>query len=321
MGISVIIPVYNVERYIERCIKSILNQTYQDFEIVLVDDKGTDQSMKIVEKYSQKDDRFVVVNNLENMGSMWARMIGYKNAKGQYFVFCDSDDFLPSNALEILYKEIIFSKAEIVIGNIQYVLNEENKRNILKNKLSFGADSEAVYKSLLVGELSHSLCAKIYDRVLFDKYEYETFKNQTHGEDGMLFYQLISNLKRVTLINDVVYYYYINEESATRSKITDEKLQKISFSSDYIFNYVSNIQPKLNHFLIHRKIITLTTLLNAGVSKQKIQYYSKTLDVNYLLKFDTLSRFYNGIDFVLIYLFLNSRMLRKIKRLVLSVKK
>ena len=87
MKISVIIPVYNVERYIARCLDSILAQSFRDFEVVIVDDCGTDNSMMIVEQYASKDDRFVVRHNKQNMGLMWTRREGYLNARGEYFVF------------------------------------------------------------------------------------------------------------------------------------------------------------------------------------------------------------------------------------------
>ena len=156
MKISVIIPVYNVEQYIARCLDSILAQSFQDFEIVIVDDCGTDNSMIIVEQYISKDDRFVVCHNKQNMGPMWARREGYLNARGEYFVFCDSDDYLLPDSLELLHEAISSTQADIVASSyVRHTFREKDV--VLYNKLSHGEDSISVYKSLLSGEISHSL--------------------------------------------------------------------------------------------------------------------------------------------------------------------
>src|SRR5690606_5062403 len=104
--ISIIIPVYKVEKYISRCLDSILNQTFQDFEIILINDASPDNSIKIAESYADKDSRIGIIHNEENSGAGWSRKVGYTNAKGEYITFCDPDDYLPKNALELLYNGI-----------------------------------------------------------------------------------------------------------------------------------------------------------------------------------------------------------------------
>lgn len=101
--ISVIIPVYNVEDYLHDCINSILNQTFQDFEIICVDDCSTDSSLKILEDFSKKDDRVKIVRNKLNSSLGYSRNNGLKHAAGKYVLFLDSDDWLDLNTLEILY--------------------------------------------------------------------------------------------------------------------------------------------------------------------------------------------------------------------------
>ena len=123
MKVSVLIPVYNVEKYIARCLDSVLAQTFQDFEIIVVDDCGTDDTMHIVDEYAQKDHRIKIIHHDKNHGPMVARQTAYINASGKYIIFLDSDDFLQPNAIETLYKRILESKADIVCTEYQVVNN------------------------------------------------------------------------------------------------------------------------------------------------------------------------------------------------------
>ncbi|MCC8035847.1 MAG: glycosyltransferase [Rikenellaceae bacterium] len=319
MQISVIIPVYNVEKYIERCIQSILKQSFQDFEIIVVNDHTPDGSMDIVKKYARKDRRFTLIDNPRNMGLMWTRMVGYRNAKGRYFVFCDSDDFLPENALEILHGAITTSGASIVVGGIR-TISDNRELRLIKNKLSYGTDSDAIYKSLMTLELMHSLCGKIFDRKLFDNKEFDTFEGLTNGEDGVLFYQLIENIDRIELIDDVVYYYYVNTASATRSRITDNALNKMLFSSDYISGYINKNKPSLAVYLERREIERLLGLLLCGVSKKRIKENTETLDPDRLCSYNCLSNHFNGITIWVYYILLNSSPSRSVYRLLKKIK-
>ncbi len=111
--ISVIIPVYNVENYLRECVDSVLNQTFSDYEIILVDDGSTDISGKICDKYAVKDDRVNVIHK-KNGGLSNARNVGLKKAVGEYIYFLDSDDYIKTDALEKLYNTAISEKADVV---------------------------------------------------------------------------------------------------------------------------------------------------------------------------------------------------------------
>ena len=118
--ISVIVPVYNVEKYLEKCIDSIINQTYQNLEIILVDDGSTDGSGKICDEYSRKDNRIKVIHK-ENGGLSDARNIGIKNANGGLIGFIDSDDYITENMFEVLQKDLRKYNADISSCDIQNV--------------------------------------------------------------------------------------------------------------------------------------------------------------------------------------------------------
>ena len=112
MKISVIVPVYNVEKYLTKCVDSIMNQTYKDLEIILVDDGSTDNSGKICDEYVKKDKRFKVIHK-KNGGLSDARNVGIKNSTGEYLSFIDSDDYIDNDMIECLYNACIKNNADI----------------------------------------------------------------------------------------------------------------------------------------------------------------------------------------------------------------
>jgi glycosyltransferase involved in cell wall biosynthesis len=215
MKVAICIPVYNVEKYIRRCLESIVNQTYKDLEIIVVNDCTPDNSMAIVERFAHEDDRIRIIKHEHNKGLMWARRTGYMAASGDYITFCDSDDYLPENAIELLYEEAIKTEADIVSGTLLYML-ANGKTVKWNNELNYGNDKESALKSLLLGELRHNLCSKLFKRELLQGYKYQTFEHFTNGEDGCLFYQLIQNTNKIVQIDDITYHYLQNEESSSQ---------------------------------------------------------------------------------------------------------
>ena len=122
---SVVVPCYNVERYLQLCIESLSKQTLSDIEIILVDDGSPDNSGKICDEWAEKDDRIKVIHKA-NGGVSAARNDGMEIASGEYIIFCDSDDWLPENALESLYNEGVRTNADVVIGNVYQSLDGKN---------------------------------------------------------------------------------------------------------------------------------------------------------------------------------------------------
>ena len=144
--ISVILPCYNSEKYIEKCIESILNQTYQNIEIIIIDDGSTDHTLKILEKYKKENDKISIIKK-KNTGVSDSRNIGIKEAKGKYIMFVDSDDFLELDAIEKLYLNIKKYKANIVRGRY--------KRIRLKEQ--FIEDEISVYNGKGINEIIYNI--------------------------------------------------------------------------------------------------------------------------------------------------------------------
>lgn len=239
-NISVIIPVYKTENVIGRCLDSLLSQTFQDFEIVIVNDCTPDNAMRIVEKYTQKRSNFKIVQHSENQGLMVARRNGYLNASGEYYVFLDSDDTLTEDALEILYQEVTSNDADIIISGYRLVWPDD--KVIEKLPLCTGEfTATETFHNLLQGKLTHNLAFCIFKAELFN-HDYLTLPNQTNGEDLILFYQLVANCKKIKSIPRVTYNYFQDTVSSTRSVFDKDRIRQVINVQYFKISFLSKLK-------------------------------------------------------------------------------
>ena len=220
--ISVIVPVYNVEKYVGRCIDSILNQTFTDFELILVNDGSTDNSGVLCDKYAKSDDRIKVIHK-ENGGLSDARNCGIDESLGEYLSFIDSDDWVENNFLKTLYDNAIKHKAEIVIVNLHKVLDDKHEQSVPINEMCCSGREALNY---LYGEQS------IYTNVAWNKlYKKSLFKNirypvgRTH-EDGFTTYMLLDLCNNVYFSNYDAYCYYQRSDSIMNSMFTQNRIDE-----------------------------------------------------------------------------------------------
>ncbi len=216
--ISVIVPVYNVEKYINKCVDSIINQTYKNIEIILIDDGSTDKSCVICDEYIKKDNRIKVIHQ-ENSGLSEARNTGIKIANGKYLAFVDGDDYILEGMLEYLYNLINETNSEISVCNFFRYWNEDkkiidydisSKRIVLKK--------EQALKEILKNDLLKSFAwNKLYKKSLFENVRYP--KNMKM-EDVATTYKLISNSEKIVIGKDAKYYYVQREGSILATKST-----------------------------------------------------------------------------------------------------
>ena len=174
-----------------------------------------------------------------NSGLAAVRRQAIQLATGDYITFCDSDDIMPSDAVEELYKGAIDSGADIVSGDMEWIYEDGSTKRSYTS-LPYGSDAESIYRALLTKKYTHTLCSKMFQRSLLQDYEYITLINHTNGEDGMLFYQLLQHAKKAVHINEVVYDYYQNAQSSTHLRINDSALSLLV----NFYNYVVGIPYK-----------------------------------------------------------------------------
>lgn len=229
--ISVLVPVYKVEPYLQRCIDSVLNQDFTDWELILVDDGSPDRCPEICDRNATEHPDKIKVVHKENGGLITARKAGVQVARGEYYVFWDSDDTVPFNALTILYNAITSNNEYDVVRATGKRVSIDGKESELE-PYSFrkgeiiGTDAY-LYKQF-VGDLPPYLWNAIYKAALFDDSVYEaSIKSGIKtGEDWVTNLLVGTKIKRALVIEDVVYYYYYNPASIMGSTIYSNEYQE-----------------------------------------------------------------------------------------------
>ncbi len=234
-AISIIVPVYNVEKYLSRCIDSILAQTFREFELILVDDGSTDNSAEICDKYATKDSRIKVIHK-ENSGQSSARNSGLEIATGKYIGFVDSDDWISTDCLEYLYTLIEKSKADAVSAD--FVFAYENK------SVSFQKDKNPKEKTVdsteeilcyylkqdkMHGKNDFAVWGKLFKRELFYELRFPAGKIY---EDNIINFKLLQKCSRYVKSTKEIYAYFQRDISTTKSILAQKHLALIDVSNE-----------------------------------------------------------------------------------------
>lgn len=242
--ISIILPIYNAEKYLEDCIKSVLNQTHKNLEIILVNDGSTDNSKEICEKYKRLDNRIKVIN-VENGGASKARNEGLKIATGKYIMFLDADDFFEPTACEVLYNKIEKEDAEFVVGNYRYVDHDGTPWSKVvfdqaKYK-NFKLSIKDYNKSFYV--MNSAVWNKIYRKSFIDELQL-TFVDDVPAEDAIFVTYCFLHSKSVYYIQDVVCNYrQRNDHSSFSNNCSKKYFEGINKSYKIIYeNFKKNNQ-------------------------------------------------------------------------------
>ena len=202
--VSVIMPVYNVERFLKKSLTSILNQTYNNLEIILVDDGSPDNSGKICDKFAEKDERIVVIHK-KNGGVSSARNEGLKVAKGKYVTFADSDDWLADNAVELMVKKIESDDSDFCMGSYVMIGATRNSEASIKDDCTFSVN-QSEKLTHYIQKLRSPWC-KLFKKEIIKEHGIEFPLGITYGEDAIFVWRYASHCKRFSVIKDVVYYY------------------------------------------------------------------------------------------------------------------
>ena len=234
--ISVIVPVYNVEKYLKECLNSILNQTFSNIEIICVNDGSTDSSRKILEEYKRQDCRIKIVDK-ENGGLSSARNAGLKVAEGEFISFIDSDDWIDTRMLEKLYKSMTEYNTDITICAVhQYdeqkqAIDDSNKYytlgffdNSFDNRAFNYKDTKPFIMDVCVMAWN-----KLYRKSLIDKYKAQ-FPDGLIFEDGPFFFSIFFKTNRVSIVRDFLYYYRINRKGSIVQKAGKKYLDIIDIA-------------------------------------------------------------------------------------------
>lgn len=224
--ISIIVPVYKVEKYIARCIESIQRQTLAEWELILIDDCSPDNSLGIIQEYASKDDRIIYRRQEQNHGPMLARRWGDELASGEYITYCDGDDTLPDNALLTLYDRALKNDADVAIGQFSVIQINGERKEVASRKSKTGS-GEDFLKSLLRREVTQTLCGKLFRAEVIKGHDYKVIDHMTNAEDAYMLYQMIPFIHKVVHFSEVVYNYCQNAASSSQRRYSENALENI----------------------------------------------------------------------------------------------
>ena len=268
--VSIIIPVYNCEKYIKKCIESLLNQTYKDIEIVIVNDGSIDNSLQICKEYEQLSN--IRIYSKQNGGVSSARNYGIEKASGKYIIFIDSDDYIDIECVEKLVKNNVFNSL-ICLNYCKYINNK-------KIVTSYGQYNRSEFISgVLKGNIHGGICGILFEKEKIGSIRFDN--NTFFMEDTIFLFNYINRVDRIKFVDNNCFYYYVeNVSSITKSKgHSIAKISSICYSLkniDEMFNYDY-------HELIQNKLVILVEkeMRNCKNTKDMNEIYNLTSVLEY----------------------------------------
>lgn len=251
-GISVIVPVYKAEKYLHRCVDSILAQTFTNFELILVDDGSPDGSGTLCDEYAQKDRRVKVLHK-ENGGVASARQCGIDNAKGEYTIHADPDDWVEPTMLEELYNKAIAENADMVICD--FYVDTINDCIYRSQKVS-DETSQKVLEDLLLHGLHGSLCNKLIKSACYTEFNIRFAENLNYCEDYLVCVKILMHNITIAYLDKAFYHYdqIVNNESITR-KFTTKTIEQIKLFIINLEKIFNDRQEVINQHKLDLKIL------------------------------------------------------------------
>lgn len=282
--VSVIVPVYNVEKYLNKCIDSLINQTYKNIEILLIDDGSTDKSGKICDSLKNKY-KNIKVYHKENGGLSDSRNYGIEKAKGKYVMFIDSDDYIDCDFIQKLLYSLINNNSDICSGAKKY--EHYSKITIINDGDGFSLSSkETLKKMILKQDIDNSVCDKIFKKELFDNIK---FPENRYYEDIATTYKLMLNSVYISHVNHVYYHYVMRSNSISKEEFNYKQFDSLLFTMQQKKDIV-RIYPDLllecnaNYYLelmsTLRRINKSTNKKNFKVENKKIKKLFKVDFIN-----------------------------------------
>lgn len=258
--VSIIIPVYNVERYIHRCVNSIISQTYKNLEIILVDDESPDNCPQICDSYAEKDKRIVVLHKA-NGGTSSARNLGLEHMTGEYVTFVDSDDFLQPTMVEKLY--ILCKKHNCLMAQCNYVEGYNSHFRKSTNFVITEYNDNSIFDKRT---LKVVVWAKLYHKDLFNGI---SFKENKRYEDEFITYRLAYKANNVIVTTEKLYYYFVNNSGKMQTAKSTVNLEFIEAYEERISYFSTKKEDRLIELSIKEFVIRL------------MLYYMHAVQINY----------------------------------------
>ncbi len=269
--ISVVVPVYKVEKQLSRCVDSLIRQTYDNIEIILVDDGSPDGCPAICDGYAKKDSRIKVIHR-QNGGLSAARNSGIEAASGEYIAFVDSDDYVADDYIDFMYRMAVLNNADVVSCGVREVYpSGKSALQYADNSLIVMDKKEALTRMCYNDGFFVTAWDKLYKRSLFDEVRYIEGKL---FEDTGTTYLVIDKAERIVSCPEPKYFYMINPDSITGSQFNMRKLEYVEMAdrmAEYIVKKYPELEMAARRKQMHACFSTLTQLVNSGVRNKEVE--------------------------------------------------
>lgn len=280
--VSIVVPIYKVEKYIDRCIESLLNQSYKNLEIILVDDGSPDKCGDICEEYALKDKRIKVIHK-ENGGLSDARNFGMRYITGEYTLFLDSDDYIEKDCIEYLLKIAKENKSDIVQSGFYYDYGEyllyDNRYYDEKTSI-INLDNYSLMKELVINErVKNFAWGKLYKTKLIKEI---SFKKGVLFEDVFWAHKVMKNVSRYTITHKPLWYYLQRNDSIVGKYSTKnlDILKGLYERKEFLKKYYPDLVVEIN------KLIFITSMLHYNImlklKKKNLDIYKKNIEKDIL---------------------------------------
>lgn len=278
--ISIVVPIYKVEKYLNKCVESILKQTYKNLEIILVDDGSPDLCGEICDRYKQKDNRIIVIHQ-ENKGLSGARNTGLSRATGKYICFIDSDDYIKQNMIETLFNNLKLTNSDISICGFSQVGEDEIIEKAQKESTIEVMNKETCLKKILYHKYNIDIVTwnKLYKKELFNNIKFPEGKIY---EDFATIPFLIDKANGICCTNQKMYYYVqregsINNDSNFNVKIYD-LTENLKIMEDFIGGKYSRIYKDIIPGILFFNIIAINQMIKFNRCDENTEYISGIQD-------------------------------------------
>lgn len=308
--VSVIVPLFNAEPYIERCLCSIVSQSHHNLEVIAVDDASTDASVTLVKQFMTRHPGVRLIQHSTNQGSMLSRRDGYEAATGDFMMFVDADDALPDDAVKKLVDIEKDTDADIIVGAIEKIYVDGHKEYIV-SELKDDATAKDIVKALLTQKLKNSLCGKLYKIDLFRNDKLQNFEKMTISEDGCLFYQLAKLTNKIVTKNEITYCYYENKSSSSHRIYGIRQIENIIVANKLMYDICKGY-PDCEAELQYKMSRAIFPLYAERVSNREIRKLLNKYDLTRYGQISYVARFFKFADYwFLIKRFIRVRLLLK----------
>ena len=313
--VSIIVPVYNVENYIERCLNSLVNQTFKDIEIITINDGSTDKSLELLNKYAKEDIRISVID-LGDEGVSYCRNLGIEKANGKYIMFVDSDDWIDSSMVEVMYKKAEENKLDLVMCSYIREFKDHSKEKI------FNLPQEIIYKDnevknellrKLVGPVKEELSnpemldalgtvwGKLYraDILKENKLKFVDLSEIGSAEDTLFNIFTFNYLKKVMFLNKPMYHYWRDNPKS----VTSQYNPKLKEQRKVFFKYISDFIRENNFEQVFEEALNnriCTSVLGLGLiecsKNNKISRINKIKNIKIIINEEYIRNAYKNLE-------------------------